>query len=477
MPLGAGSFEEGFRMGVEGLPHLEEGAAGEGEEHGGGGRRGFAPDLGSNEEAVEVVLAAIERAGVPPRRGHGPALDARRHRFHEKGSTSSAGPSGERRDRAGDDRVLEGVDREVPHPLHQRTDSRRTTGEGWRELTAQVGDRVQLVGDDLFSSPTCSAWSRGSELHRQCHPDQGEPDRHPHRDAGCHPGGGWGGLPVGDLPPVRVRREDTFIADLAVAHLGGSDQDGSAPGPTGLAKYNQLLRIAEGLGASPDTPARGSGDDSPGPSSPGWWPPRSYLRPLRGAVLGLPGSPGCGTDTVRETAELQALRLEADSSGPGRTRWRTMTPTLERVARERFGMIRPGEVPLPLRRAAGKGRMVGRKRGGGGEAADPRRRLPIPRPPPRRPLLLLPGRGGGTAPPSPRAFRRMASGEPAPPEASSGAPVDPTGRVVRHSPAGSAHPPPWSPPIRSRSGRKRSMGIGKRVVELFSAAISTTVWR
>ena len=118
---------------------------------------------------------------------------------------------------------------------------------GWADLTKALGGKVQLVGDDLFVTNTEDPGRGHPEGHRQLDPDQGEPDRHAHRDARLH----------GAREPRRLHRqvshrsgetEDATIADLAVATNCGMIKTGSASRSDRVAKYNQLLRIEEELG-------------------------------------------------------------------------------------------------------------------------------------------------------------------------------------------------------------------------------------
>ncbi len=255
MPLGAESFEEGFRMGVEVFHTLKTVLQEKGKSTAVGDEGGFAPDLGSNEEAVEVVLTAIERAGYRPGEDIVLALDAAATEFHENGEYVFRWSSGERRDRAG---MIEYWKEWVgKYPIRSIEDGlSEDDWEGWRELTAQVGDRVQLVGDDLFvtnvqrleegiRTNTANAilikvnqigtLSETLDAIRVA-------DGAGYRSVISHRSG---------------ETEDTFIADLAVATSAGQIKTGSASRTDRVAKYNQLLRIAEGLGASARYPGQG----------------------------------------------------------------------------------------------------------------------------------------------------------------------------------------------------------------------------
>ena len=126
--------------------------------------------------------------------------------------------------------------------------------DGWKALTDAIGDRCQLVGDDLFVTNP-ERLSRGIERRRrQLDPRQGQPDRHADRDASRR--SGWPATPA--TRAVMSHRsgetEDTTIADLAVATGCGQIKTGAPSRSDRVAKYNQLLRIEEELGAAATFP-------------------------------------------------------------------------------------------------------------------------------------------------------------------------------------------------------------------------------
>jgi enolase len=255
MPLGAESFEEGFRMGVEVFHTLKAVLQEKGKSTAVGDEGGFAPDLGSNEEAVEVVLTAIERAGYRPGEDIVLALDAAATEFHENGEYVFRWSSGERRDRTG---MIEYWKEWVgKYPIRSIEDGlSEDDWEGWRELTAQVGDRVQLVGDDLFVTNV-------QRLEEGIRTDTANAILIKVNQIGTlsetldairvADGAGYKSV----ISHRSGETEDTFIADLAVATSAGQIKTGSASRTDRVAKYNQLLRIAEGLGASARYPGQG----------------------------------------------------------------------------------------------------------------------------------------------------------------------------------------------------------------------------
>lgn len=255
MPIGAETFSEGLRMGVEVFHHLKKVLTDQGKNTAVGDEGGFAPDLASNEEAVEVVLRAIEAAGYRPGEDLVLTLDAAATEFFEDGEYVFHWSGGERRDAAGmvefwKDWVAQYPIRSIEDPLDEND------WHGWKKLTEAVGDRVQIVGDDLFVTNA---------------------DR---LEQGIRDGAANSilikvnqiGTLTETLETMRIAEqagytsvvshrsgetEDTLIADLAVATGAGQIKTGSASRTDRVAKYNQLLRIEEKLGAAARYPGRG----------------------------------------------------------------------------------------------------------------------------------------------------------------------------------------------------------------------------
>jgi enolase len=246
MPIGAESFSEGLRMGVEIFHHLKKVLTKKGKNTAVGDEGGFAPDLKSNEEAVEVVLQAIEAAGYRPGEDIVITLDAAATEWYEDGEYVFKKSSGERRDSHGMVEFWKGwVDK---YPIRSLEDPLgENDWSGWKALTQALGDRLQIVGDDLFVT-------NAERL------EQGI------RDGAANAilvKVNQIGTLTETLDTMRVAREagyrsivshrsgeteDTFIADLAVATGAGQIKTGSASRTDRVAKYNQLLRIEEQLG-------------------------------------------------------------------------------------------------------------------------------------------------------------------------------------------------------------------------------------
>jgi enolase len=246
MPVGATSFSEGLRMGVEVFHHLKNVLSSQGKNTAVGDEGGFAPDLASNEEAVEVVLKAIEEAGYRPGEDIVLALDAAATEFFEDGEYVFKWSSGEHRDAAGMVEFwTEWTDRYPIASLEDPLDE--NDWHGWKALTGALGNRIQIVGDDVFVTST-------ERL------EQGIRDES--ANAILIKVNQIGTL-TETLDAMRLatrsgfnnvishrsgETEDTFIADLAVATAAGQIKTGSASRTDRVAKYNQLLRIEGGLG-------------------------------------------------------------------------------------------------------------------------------------------------------------------------------------------------------------------------------------
>ena len=254
MPVGAETFSEGLRMGVEVFHHLKRVLSEQGKSTAVGDEGGFAPDLASNEEAIEVVLMAIEAAGYRPGEDLVITLDPAATEFFEDGEYVFKWSSGERRDTAG---MVEFWEEWVAkYPIRSLEDALdENDWHGWKAITEAIGDEVQIVGDDLFVT----------DVDRL---EQGSKDGA--ANAILIKVNQIGTL-TETLETMRVAREagyrtvvshrsgeteDTLIADLAVATGAGQIKTGSASRTDRVAKYNQLLRIEEQLGAKARYPGR-----------------------------------------------------------------------------------------------------------------------------------------------------------------------------------------------------------------------------
>ena len=247
MPLGFDTFSEALRCGCEIFHHLKKVLQEKGLNTAVGDEGGFAPDLGSNREALDLIMTAIENAGYKPGEQVRIALDVAATEFYDSDKKVYK-IDGKELDAEGMTDFL--ADWVANYPICSIEDGcSEDDWEAWKMLTDKVGDRVQLVGDDLFVTNT-------TRLQRGI--DEGisnsilikvnqigtltetiEAIQLAHRNGytsiSSHRSG---------------ETEDSFIADLAVGLCTGQIKTGSASRSDRMAKYNQLLRIEEQLGGS-----------------------------------------------------------------------------------------------------------------------------------------------------------------------------------------------------------------------------------
>lgn len=255
MPFGASSFSEGLRWGTEIFHHLKDVLKAKGLSTNVGDEGGFAPNLGSNEEAIQVVLQAIEKAGFKPGHDVYIALDAASSEFYnaEKGLYlfESTGES-----RTSTEMVDYWSDWCQKYPIVSIEDGlAEDDWTGWKTATEKLGASVQLVGDDLFVTNTkrlAEGINKGvansilvkvnqiGSLTETIEAVQ-LATRNSYTSVMSHRSG---------------ETEDNTIADLAVALNCGQIKTGSASRSDRMAKYNQLLRIEEELGSSAYYPGK-----------------------------------------------------------------------------------------------------------------------------------------------------------------------------------------------------------------------------
>jgi len=256
MPIGAESFSEALRMGSEVFHNLKNVLKKKGLSTNVGDEGGFAPNIASNVEAIEVVLQAIEAAGYKPGDDMMIAMDAASSEFYDasSGTYHFKKSSGEKL--SSSDMVGYWKEWVNKYPIISLEDSMAEDDwKGWKELTDAIGSKVQLVGDDLFVT-NVDRLQQGI--------DQGVANsilikvnqigtltetidainlgrRHGYKSVMSHRSG---------------ETEDNTIADLAVALNTGQIKTGSASRSDRMAKYNQLLRIEEELGEVAYFPGR-----------------------------------------------------------------------------------------------------------------------------------------------------------------------------------------------------------------------------
>jgi enolase len=248
MPVGAKSFSEGLRWGVEVFHTLKGVLKKRGYNTAVGDEGGFAPSVKSNVEAIEVVLEAIQQAGYKPGAQVAIALDPASSEFYQDGKYVFK--KSDKTAKSSDDMVRFWAKWAKDYPIVSLEDGlSEDDWEGWKNLTKELGGKIQLVGDDLFVTNvkflqegidknvansilikvnqigTVSETLDAIDLAR----------RNGYTSIISHRSG---------------ETEDTFIADLAVATGAGQIKTGSASRTDRIAKYNQLLRIEEELGGA-----------------------------------------------------------------------------------------------------------------------------------------------------------------------------------------------------------------------------------
>ena len=254
MPVGAPSFSEALRMGSEIFHNLKSVLKSRGLSTGVGDEGGFAPNLSSNEEAIETILEAIEKAGYKAGDNVMLALDPAASEFYKDGAYVFK--KSDKRRLSSQDMAGFWADWAAKYPIISIEDGMAENDwEGWKHLTDMIGDRTQLVGDDL-SVTNVKFLRKGIDL------------------------GATNSILIkvnqigtltetldaielaksNNMTAVISHRsgetEDPFIADLAVATNAGQIKTGSLCRSDRIAKYNQLLRIEEDLGDSARYPGR-----------------------------------------------------------------------------------------------------------------------------------------------------------------------------------------------------------------------------
>jgi enolase len=250
-PYGAPSFSEAIRMGAEIFHTLKGVLKKRGYSTAVGDEGGFAPNLKSNEEALEVVFKAIEQAGYKPGEQVGLALDPAASEFYDAAKKRYVFKKSDKSERTSEQMVEFWANwvRQYPAIVSIEDGMAEDDWAGWKAMTEALGGKIQLVGDDIFVTNT-ERLARGINEHiansilvkvNQI------------------------GTLSETLEAIRMatkagytsvishrsgETEDSFIADLVVATNAGQIKTGSASRTDRIAKYNQLLRIEEELGGS-----------------------------------------------------------------------------------------------------------------------------------------------------------------------------------------------------------------------------------
>ena len=254
VPVGAKEFAEGLRMGVEVFHALKKVLSGQGLSTAVGDEGGFAPQLPHNEAALEAIMAAIQAAGYEPSKDVCIALDPAASEFYADGRYVFK--KSDKSQRSADEMIELYTGWLDKYPIVSIEDGlAEDDWEGWARLTQALSERVQLVGDDIFVT-NMDRLAQGIEKAvanailikvnqigtltetLQC--------------VDLARSNGYGTV----ISHRSGETEDTFIADLAVATGAGQIKTGSGSRTDRVAKYNQLLRIAEELGDLAHYPGR-----------------------------------------------------------------------------------------------------------------------------------------------------------------------------------------------------------------------------
>jgi enolase len=252
-PIGARTFTDAVRIGAEVYASLKGVLRGRGLATGVGDEGGFAPDLAHNQDALEVIVEAIEAAGYTPGEDVALALDPATSEFYADGGYHLAG-EGRTLDAAGMvDYWVELVDR---YPIISIEDGMAEEDwDGWRLLTEALGSRVQLVGDDLFvtnAARLAEGIARGAANALLVKLNQIGTLSETLAAMDLASRSGYATV----ISHRSGETEDTFIADLAVATGAGQIKTGAPSRSERVAKYNQLIRIEERLGPGADYAGR-----------------------------------------------------------------------------------------------------------------------------------------------------------------------------------------------------------------------------
>jgi enolase len=254
VPVGARSFADGLRMGTEVFHLLRAVLKDKGYSTAVGDEGGFAPRLASNQEAIEVILLAIERAGYAAGRQIAIALDPAASEFFEEGAYVFRKSDGTRRSSA--EMVRFFADWVGRYPVVSIEDGlSEDDWDGWRLLTEQLGRKVQLVGDDLFvTNPVRlqQGIDQGVANSILIKPNQIGTLTETLDTIARAKNAGYTTV----ISHRSGETEDATIADIAVAVNAGQIKTGSACRGERTAKYNQLLRIEETLGKRAVYPGR-----------------------------------------------------------------------------------------------------------------------------------------------------------------------------------------------------------------------------
>ncbi|HNZ77168.1 MAG TPA: phosphopyruvate hydratase [Bacilli bacterium] len=250
MPVGASCFKEAIRMGAEVFHNLKKVLKAKGYNTSVGDEGGFAPNLGSNEEAIQVIIEAIKNAGYVPGKDIFLAMDVASSEFYDKAKKKYvlAGEGGKELDAKELTNFYAGLVEKYPIiSIEDGLDE--NDWEGWKYLTDKLGKKVQLVGDDLFVTNTerlGKGISKGIANSILIKVNQIGTLTETFEAIEMAKKAGYTAV----VSHRSGETEDTIIADIAVALNTGQIKTGSMSRTDRVAKYNQLLRIEDELGST-----------------------------------------------------------------------------------------------------------------------------------------------------------------------------------------------------------------------------------
>ncbi len=248
VPVGAGSFSDAIRMGVETFHQLKAVLKAKGHNVAVGDEGGFAPNLDSNEEAIRLIMTAIEKAGYEPDKEIAIALDAAANEFYTKGEYVLKGEGKKGMDAQA---MIDYYGKLIEtYPIVSIEDGlAEQDWAGWEIMTQHLEDKIQIVGDDIFvTNPKIfeKGINRGIANAILIKLNQIGTLTETLETVAMAKEAGYETV----ISHRSGETEDTFIADLSVGLNAGQIKTGSGSRTDRIAKYNQLLRIEEELGRS-----------------------------------------------------------------------------------------------------------------------------------------------------------------------------------------------------------------------------------
>ncbi len=249
-PHGAPTFAEAIRYGAEVFHNLKSVLKKRGYGTSVGDEGGFAPNLKSNEEAVEVIIEAIQKAGYKPGEQISIALDPAASEFYDQDKKKYVFKKSDKRELGSDEMIAFWADWVAKYPIISIEDGMAEFDwDGWKKMTDSLGKKIQLVGDDLFvTNPAILAKGIEKGVANSILIKVNQIGTLTETLDAMRMAAGAGYTCM--MSHRSGETEDTFIADLAVATGCGQIKTGSASRTDRLCKYNQLIRIEQELGAN-----------------------------------------------------------------------------------------------------------------------------------------------------------------------------------------------------------------------------------